>query len=587
MDTTWRELPPSDHTGRQHDDCEHHAPRRHPVLDFPQQPARTPAPPAAVVSTQPPEIAPFDALAMPVVHTDRSGIVRGWNHAAEALFGYSAREALGAHLRTVLPEEEERYALLRQRIVAGGTVSNVAVEQVHKEGRRVSVLLSAAPWHADGEIVGVVMTLIDLSTEKARERELTGQIASEARRTQHAAYLAAVADTCNAANDERAIFHALAECTTGWSDSAGVVLRTEGTNELIAFASRTANADEPIAALFEACAMIGGGASGQDVPAAPASRILSLREIPLGGALATERYHTIAAAPVAVDGMPVATLFAAACGARAPLDEADCATLTSAAALAGRAILRTRAYQDLKARLDAREAETRQKDDFLATVSHELRTPLTAILGFAHIIVENDALGPERRRGMAEDIVASGGLLLTQVNDLLDIVQLGAGRLAIAPEIVDLPTVIQWCERAVRALMQSKNLRFALAMPPDLPPVRANTARLQQVLLNFLVNAYKFTPAGGAVTLEATVTGDSVAISVRDTGIGIAPEHATRIFEPFARIETDYTRTQSGAGVGLAVARQLVDLMGGTITLNSTPGIGSIFTVSLKIAVEG
>jgi signal transduction histidine kinase len=135
--------------------------------------------------------------------------------------------------------------------------------------------------------------------------------------------------------------------------------------------------------------------------------------------------------------------------------------------------------------------------------------------------------------------------------------------------------------------MHSKNLRFALAIPPDLPPASANTARLQQVLLNFLVNAYKFTPAGGAVTLEATAHGDSVAISVRDTGIGIAPEHATRIFEPFARIETDYTRTQSGAGVGLAVARQLVDLMGGTITLDSTPGIGSTFTVSLKTAREG
>jgi PAS domain S-box-containing protein len=539
------------------------------------------------IATMPPDRAQFDLLAIPVIHTDHSGVVQGWNHAAEALFGYSAREALGVHLRTVLPEEKERYELLRQRIMAGDVVKNVAVEHVHKEGHRVSVLLSAAPWHADKAIIGIVMTLIDLSTEKARERELAAQVAWEERRARHAAYLAAVADTCHAANDEQAIFHALAECTTDWSDSAGVVMCMDGANELVAFASRTTNADGPIAALFEACAMVSAGASGRDAHATPASRIISLREIPLGGAVATERYHTIAAAPVVVEGGFVATLYAAACGARAPFDETDLATLRSAAALAGRAINRARAYQDLKARLDAREAETRQKDDFLATVSHELRTPLTAILGFAHIIVENDALGPARRRGMAEDIVASGGLLLTQVNDLLDIVQLGAGRLTVAPENVDLTTVIQWCERAVRALMQSKSLRFALAIPPDLPPARANTARLQQVLLNFLVNAYKFTPAGGAVTLEATVTSDSVAISVRDTGIGIAPEHATRIFEPFARIETDYTRTQSGAGVGLAVARQLVDLMGGTIILNSTPGIGSTFTVSLKTATEG
>ncbi|MDQ6833170.1 MAG: HAMP domain-containing histidine kinase, partial [Chloroflexota bacterium] len=273
---------------------------------------------------------------------------------------------------------------------------------------------------------------------------------------------------------------------------------------------------------------------------------------------------------------------AAACGGHAPLDETSRATLASAAAHAGRAIVKARAYQELTTRLNALEAETRQKDDFLATVSHELRTPLTAILGFAHIIVENDALGPARRRGMAEDIVASGGLLLTQVNDLLDIVQLGAGRLTVALEIVDLTTVIQWCERTVRALMHSKNLQFTLVIPANLPPARANTARLQQVLLNFLVNAYKFTPTGGAVTLAAKAMEGSVAISVRDTGIGIAPEHAARIFEPFARIETDYTRTQSGAGVGLAVARQLVDLMDGTIILTSTPEIGSTFTVSLK-----
>ncbi len=571
MGTLWREPTPTDHIAEQHDDDAHPALHDNSVLDLPGQP---------------PDTARFDALAIPVIHTDPFGIVKGWSRAAAALFGYSAREALGVHLHTIPPEEEERYALLRQRIMAGETVVNSAVEHVHKEGHRVSILLSAAPWHEDGKAVGLVMTVTDRTTEKARERELAARIAAEERRARHAAYLAAVADACHATTDERAIFHALAECTISWSDSAGVVMRAEGAGELVAFASHVTDATGPIGALFEACAMIGTAVSGQDAPSPLATGITALREIPLGG-VAVERYHTIVAAPIPVEGTIIATLYAAACGARAPFDETALAILTQAAALAGRAIIRARAYHDLTARLAAREAETRQKDDFLATVSHELRTPLTAILGFAHIIVENDALGPARRRGMAEDIVASGGLLLTQVNDLLDIVQLGAGRLAVAPESVDLTTVIQWCERAVRALMHSKNLHFNLVIPPALPLANANTARLQQVLLNFLVNAYKFTPAGGAVTLEATVHGGSVAISVRDTGIGIASEHVTRIFEPFARIETDYTRTQSGAGVGLAVARQLVDLMGGTITLDSTPGTGSTFTVSLKTAREG
>jgi len=312
--------------------------------------------------------------------------------------------------------------------------------------------------------------------------------------------------------------------------------------------------------------------------------MFSLREAPLTPATTPQGYHTLASVPIQVDDETVATLYTAARGVTPPLDTSALATLGRAAAQVGTAITATRDRQALQARVDALEAEARRKDDFLATVSHELRTPLTAILGFAHIIVENDGLGPERRRGMAEDIVASGGLLLTQVNDLLDIVQLGAGRLTVTTEAVDLTTVVRWCERAVRALMSSKELRFNLAIPADLPPVRANTARLQQVLLNFLVNAYKFTPTRGTVTLAAKALDGDVAISVRDTGIGIAPEHAARIFEPFERVETEYTRTQSGAGVGLAVARQLVDMMGGAITLESVPDVGSTFTVVLKAA---
>ncbi|GEM_PF-5493397 len=586
MDNALREPTPTSPTAvdrvapQQVNTHEQHASLIDPILDLPQRLARGAAASERTTDTT---TAPFDALGIPVVHTDLSGSVTGWNRAAQALFGYTTREVLGKRLPTIPPEEEERYTLFWQHILIGETIANVAVEQIHKEGHRVSVLLSAAPWYEDDEITGVIATLTDLSAQKAREWELTARIAAEERRAGDAAYVGALAAACHTADDERAIFHALAEYTADWADSAGVVTATEGCGELAAYASRTADADGPVAALFEACATHGVGMSHS--PVTP--RVYYLREIPLGGTTTAQRYHTLASVPIAVEGEIVATLYAAAYGARAPLDETSLGTLACAAAHAGRAIVKVRAHQDLTARLDALEAANRQKDDFLATVSHELRTPLTAILGFAHIIVENDALGPARRRGMAEDIVASGGLLLTQVNDLLDIVQLGAGRLTVSPETVNLTAVIHWCERAVRALMHSKNIQFALSIPADLPPVRANTARLQQVLLNFLVNAYKFTPAGGTVTLEARALDGGVAISVRDTGIGIAPEHAARIFEPFARIETEYTRTQSGAGVGLAVARQLVDLMDGAIILDSTPDVGSTFTVSLKTATGG
>jgi PAS domain S-box-containing protein len=528
-------------------------------------------------------IADFDALPDAVLCTDASGTIIGWNRAAERLFGYTAREARGARPAIVPPEDEERADVFRARVLHGDTVGAVEVERVDKAGNRLTLLLSAAPWRIGREIVGVLTTFKDLSAQKERERALARQIAREQRHARDAAYLATVTDACIAPIDASALFQRVAECTAEWADSAGIVARrADGASELAAYAARTPDDDGAVAALFLAYATGFAGLAGRAADASvTTSRVHYLREVPLTGATRAQGYHTLAAVPIAVDGDLIATLYTAARGATAPLDDAALAALEQVAVRVGTATARLQRQQALQARVDGLEAEGHRKDDFLATVSHELRTPLTAILGFAHIIVENDGLGAERRRGMAEDIVASGGLLLTQVNDLLDIVQLGTGRLTVPTETVDLSAIVRWCERAVRALMSSKALRFDLAIPDDLPPVRANTARLQQVLLNFLVNAYKFTPTGGTVTLDARAAGGTVAIAVRDTGIGIAPEHAVRIFEPFERVESEGLPMQPGAGVGLAVARQLVALMGGVISLESAVGLGSAFTVTL------
>jgi PAS domain S-box-containing protein len=529
----------------------------------------------------------FDVLPDATICTDASGAISVWNHAAETLFGYTAREALGTRPPIVPPQEEERADVFRTRVMQGATVGAVEVERYDKAGNRLTLLLSVAPWRSGGEIIGALSTFKDLSAQKERERELARQIAREQRRARDAAYLATVADACIAPTDAPTLFQSIAECTAEWADSAGIVSHSAGASELAAYAARSPDDDGAVAALFLACATGFSGFTGPDTdaPIVP-SRVYYLREVPLTNTTLAQGYHTLAVVPIAVGGEVVATLYTAARGATAPLDDGALATLDQAAARIGTAIAQLHWQHELQARADGLEAEARRKDDFLATVSHELRTPLTAILGFAHIIVENDGLGAERRRGMAEDIVASGGLLLTQVNDLLDIVQLGTGRLTVTTEAVDLTAVVRWCERAVRALMSSKALQFDLAIPDDLPPVRANAARLQQVLLNFLVNAYKFTPSGGTVTLGARVEGGAVLIAVRDTGIGIAPEHATRIFEPFERVESAEMPAQPGAGVGLAVARQLVALMGGAISLASAVGAGSTFTVTLTSVAE-
>jgi signal transduction histidine kinase len=143
---------------------------------------------------------------------------------------------------------------------------------------------------------------------------------------------------------------------------------------------------------------------------------------------------------------------------------------------------------------------------------------------------------------------------------------------------------METCERVIAPLVAAKQQHLTITIAPDLPPVSADSARLQQVLINLLTNAYKFTPEGGTITVDATAAAEHVSIAVRDTGIGIAPEHAKVIFEPFRRVETGYARSQSGTGLGLALSRRLVELMGGTLTLESAPEAGSTFTVSLPKA---
>lgn len=397
--------------------------------------------------------------------------------------------------------------------------------------------------------------------------------AGNERQTRDALYRAAIAEACNAATDETALFQIVTEQTAWWANAAAFATG----QDLAAFATDARDPQATIAALFRAVAT--------RTPYPRAARVHTLREVAITAAPGIVRrhdgYHTLAIAPVTAENATVGALLAAARGSASPFDAIGLTTLARAATQVGVAVTRIRQTTRLQQEVDALTGVMRHKDDFLAAVSHELRTPLTAILGFAHIIVENDALGAARRRGMAEDIVASGGLLLTQVNDLLDIVQLGAGRLSVPLEHVDIAEITQWCARAVAAMMKGKELAFRVAVAPDMPAARANTARLEQVMLNLLVNAYKFTPAGGEVTLSASVRDGQIALAVADTGIGIAPEHLGRIFEPFERIETEYSRTQAGAGVGLAVARQLVEMMHGSLTVESAPGLGSVFTVSV------
>lgn len=252
---------------------------------------------------------------------------------------------------------------------------------------------------------------------------------------------------------------------------------------------------------------------------------------------------------------------------------------TTLSTLISEAIIRTSLYEEA-------QRANEVKSVFLASVSHELRTPLTSILGFTEMI-ELDVFGPvpERMREPIEHIHNSGQILYRLINDLLDFSRLEAGHLNIELFPISLGSVVHAVAGAMQPQVQQRGLKLDVDVPPDLPLVRANSMRLEQVITNLLANAIKFTEQG-SIHIEATQQENDVCLSIHDTGIGIAPEHQQDIFQAFRQIESQQTRRFGGAGLGLAISRRLVELMGGTLTVESTPGVGSVFFCALPIAHE-
>ena len=236
------------------------------------------------------------------------------------------------------------------------------------------------------------------------------------------------------------------------------------------------------------------------------------------------------------------------------------------------------------ARLDAERANA-VKDEFLAAVSHDLRTPLSAILLWGRLLGTGRFDAAQQREGL-DLIVRSAEAQSRLVEDLLDASRMAAGQLRLDVADVDLGPVAAAAAAVVRPAADAKGVRLDLAVAPAPAPVRADVARVQQVLWNVLNNAVKFTPAGGRVSLTLTDDGTDVVIRVADTGRGIAPDFLPHVFERFRQADATPAGRHGGLGLGLSIAGRLVDLHGGSIAVES-PGVGcgATFTVRLPLAV--
>jgi signal transduction histidine kinase len=235
-----------------------------------------------------------------------------------------------------------------------------------------------------------------------------------------------------------------------------------------------------------------------------------------------------------------------------------------------------------QATMQAAIAADRAKTKFLANMSHELRTPLNAIIGFSELLKLPRLPAGEQHSEYAGYIHEAGTLLLEIVNGLLDLARIEAGKLQLQDEWIVLADVLHLTVMTVRPIAEKKEIQ--LSLEPTIPDaaILVDQTRFKQILLNLLSNAVKFTDPGGRVRVTPIIadTGELV-VAVVDSGIGIAPEHIERVFEPFEQIADHLTRQNEGTGLGLSIARALADLHGGWLSLRSTVGIGTTIELHL------
>ncbi|MCC6301034.1 MAG: hypothetical protein IT314_17230 [Anaerolineales bacterium] len=242
----------------------------------------------------------------------------------------------------------------------------------------------------------------------------------------------------------------------------------------------------------------------------------------------------------------------------------------------------TDAFNSMIRRVDNSQ---RSQRDFVANVSHELKTPLTSIQGFAQAILDNTADSPEARKQAAQIIYDEAGRMHRMTLDLLDLARLEGGAADLNMSTVDAGVLLRGVAEKFSLQAQKANVNLQVNVPDDLPPLTGDGDRLAQVFTNLVDNALKFTPANGQVALTAKSAGEAIEFEVADSGVGVGSEALPRLFDRFYQVDPSRARGENhGAGLGLAIAREIVQAHGGKIGVQSSVGHGTTFTIRLPLA---
>jgi len=298
-----------------------------------------------------------------------------------------------------------------------------------------------------------------------------------------------------------------------------------------------------------------------------------------------EDLRSVLTAPLFVGGRLIGALNIYSKGQPRAFSDDDVELACIFADQAAIAIENARLYAQIQQDVEDLRKLDELKSDFVAVVSHELRAPLTSIISYGETLLQGRVghLVPQQQHAI-EVICQSAHEQLRIVDDLLDLSRLEAGRMTLHVEEVPLASVVDEALQTAVPMAESKKQHLVNQVSADLPLVRADPNRVRQILLNLITNGIKFTPAEGRIAITAEVIANELQVAVRDTGIGIAPEHQHLIFDKFTQVERPLTRQYPGAGLGLPIARLLVELHGGRIWVESAPGQGSTFYFTLPLA---
>jgi PAS domain S-box-containing protein len=496
-----------------------------------------------------------------------SGIITSWNAGATRIFGYEAEEAIGKHISLLAwPGEEESMEAFLERVRHGERIDHFEVARKHKSGRKVIVSLSLSPiMDATGRIVGISKIARDITSRKAAEETLAA----------HEVNLRALTEREASARAQALAERRFRELIENAPDG---ILQVDSTGAIV-IANRTAETmfrytrDELLGNSVDVLVPDAGRARHAGHRAAFAA---AGKTRPMGVGLdlfarrkdGTQFPVEISLSPVRTPGGTSVTAVIRDITERKQTEQR----------------VRT-LQQSYMAELETRQKEAdrlnRLKSEFMASISHELRTPLHTIIGFTELLEEESA-GElnEKQRRFLNHIHVDSEHLLKLINDVLDLSRMEAGGLQVHTESLSLKSIAGEAINAIRPYADAKSVSVREGRGLDLR-VLADPIRLRQILSNLINNGAKFTAAGGEVRVDAAREASFVKVTVSDTGLGIAPEECERIFDKFYQVGLTAAGVREGTGLGLAICKQLVEMQGGTIRVESQPGKGSEFQFSL------